>query len=530
MKDILYGQEIREKMLSGICAAADAVKATLGPRGRNVMIMEDSGRPQAVKNGAVALRFVELEDPYENMGVQMIKEAALKMEELAGDGTASSVVLADSILRECIKNITAGANSMELRKGIQGAVQLSCAAIRKLSLPVKSAQDICSVAAVSSESLAAGKMIAEAMEKIGPEGNISVEETTDMETTLEVAEGMQYEKGYLNVEMLKDPGSGKEELDYPFILVTDSVISNTEDILPVLEQIRSAGYPLLIISENVAAGALSLLVMNKRRGIIDAVAVHPPAYGDGRLQRMEDICIFTGGVFISERLGHSLKNVSLEMLGRAEKVLISKNNTQIINGQGNPAQIRKHLAGLRHSIETEDYDFKKKRMEERLAKFTGGTARIRVGAPTETEMKERKYRLEGAVKSAKAALEGGVVPGGGSIYLEILPAVRSYVSKLEGDRKTGASIILHALETPIRQIVWNGGQDPAVTIDKVKRLPRGFGYDIINNEYVDMRKAGILDSARAAELSLKCAASAAAILITVESGVLKGKKEGNRAE
>ncbi|MDO4340042.1 MAG: chaperonin GroEL [Eubacteriales bacterium] len=521
MNNILYGQDIREKVLSGITVAADAVKVTLGPGGRSAIIMEAPGRPLVVKKGSVVLQAVKTEDIYEDMGIRLIREAASKMEELVGDGTAVSVTLADFILRECIKNIVAGADVIELKKGIQGAVQLSCAAIRKLAVPVRNENDIRCVAAVAAGSASAGEMVAEAMAKVGPEGTISVEETADLETTLEIAEGMQYEKGYLSVEMLTDPGSLQEELEHPFILVTDAVISGAEELVPLLEQLRAAGRPLLIISENIAAEVRSFLILNKKRGIVNTVAAYPPAYGDGRLQRMEDICVFTGGTFITERLGYRLRDVKIDMLGKAEKVVISKNKTVMINGSGNASDIRKHLAGLRHSIETESYDFKRERLQERLAKFTGRTARIRVGAPTETEMKEEKYRLESAVKAAKAALEKGIVPGGGTVYLKILPAIRAYVDRLEGDRKTGASIIAKTLEVPLRQIAGNNGQDPVAAADTVKGLPGGFGYDAVKDEYVDMMSAGILDPAISSELALKCAASAAVSLMTTEAAVIK---------
>ncbi len=516
--DILYGQDIREKMLLGINTVSNAIKMTIGPKGRAVLLTQKSGRPLIIKDGAAAVRSIEMENPYENMGVQIIKEAATKVSDSVGDGVAVAILLANTILQEGAKNIAAGANAIELRKGIQGAVQLSCAAIRKLAWPAEDLEDIRCISAISAQDELAGELVFRAMKQIGTDGVISVEETPNTETTLEITEGMQYEKGYLNGEMLKDQGSMHEEMDDPYIFVTDYEISNAQDILPLLEQIRIAGRPLLIIAEKITGSALSALILNKKKGIVNVVAVHPPAYGDGRRERMEDICIFTGGSFITEQLGYNLKDTRMEMLGMAEKVIISKNSTAIINGKGDPTDICVHLNSLRHRINTEDYDFKRGRLEERLARFTGGTAVIKAGAPTESEMKALKYRLENAVRAAKAAMEEGIVPGGGSIYLDILPAVQAYAASLDGTQKTGASIVLKALEAPTRQIAANGGKNPSVVVGRIKELNRYFGYDVQRDSYVDMMKAGIVDSAKAARLALQCASSAASALLTAEAG------------
>lgn len=518
-RDILYGQDIREKMLSGINIVSDAVKMTIGPKGRAALLMQDAEMPLIVRDGAAVVRLVRLEDPYEDMGVQIIKEAAAMINDQVGDHVAVTVLLANTILQEGAKDIAAGANAIELRKGIQGAVQLSCAAVRRIARPVRSLEDIRCVSAISAGDAFVGGLVSQAMEQIGPEGTISVEETPNTETTLEITTGMQYEKGYLNGKILKDPESMHEELDDPYILVTDDEISDARDILPILEQVRAAGRPLLIIAEKITGSALSVLIINKRKGIVDVVAVHPPAYGDGRRERMEDICIFTGGSFITEQLGHDLKDTELGMLGTAEKVIISKNSTAIINGKGDPMEIRAHLDSLRHLIDTEDYDLKKSRFKERLAKFTGGTAVIKVGAPTEPEMKELKYRLKNAVQSAKAAQKEGIVPGGGSIYLDILPAVQAYVKSLDGDRQIGASIVLRALEAPVRQIAINGGEDPSMVVSRIKGKKRDLGYDVQRTRYVDMVEAGIVDPAKAVRLALQCASSAASTLLTAEAGV-----------
>ncbi len=521
---ILYGQASRERILAGIEQTAQAVRTAFGPTGRNALIGRASGPPAMVGSGARIAEAVEPEDRYERIGARIMKETAAVLREQAGDGTTAAMLLTAGILKEELKNIAAGANAVELRKGIQGSVQLSCAAIRKLSRPVQGPEDIRKAAAVSSGSESAGELIARAFGRVGAEGVITVEETPNMETSLEITEGMQYEKGYLNIELIRDQEARAEELENPYILVTDHEISNVQEILPLLEQVRAKGRPLLVIAENVTAGALSALILNKKKGIVNAVAVHPPAYGDGRQQQMADICVFTGGTWISGQMGLALKETTLDMLGTAEKVTVSKNHTAIVNGGGDPAGVQAHLAMLRRMIQTESYEFKKQKLQERLARFTGGAAVIRVGAPTDTEMKESKERIEQAVQTAKAALQEGVVPGGGTIYLDIFPAVRAYVDSLEGDRKTGAAIVLKALEIPVRQIAENAGAEPSVAAAKVKALKRGYGYDARMDTYTDMMEAGIVDPARAARLALQCAASAASTLMTAEAGVTAAPK------
>ncbi len=516
---ILYGQESRERILAGIEKTADAVRMTFGPKGRNVLIGQASGLPSMVGSGTQVAEAIEPEDRYERIGARIMKEAAAPLREQAGDGTTAAMLFTAGILKKALKNIAAGANAVELRKGIQGSVQLSCAAIRKLSRPVQGPEDIRKVAAVSSGSESAGELTAKAFGRIGAEGVITVEESPNLETSLEITEGMQYEKGYLNLELIQDQKTRSEELKNPYILVTDYEISNVQDILPLLEQIHAKGRPLLVIAENVTAGALSALILNKKKGVVNAVAVHPPAYGDGRQQQMEDICIFTGGTWISRQIGLTLRETTLDMLGTAEKVTVSKNHTAIVNGGGDPADVQAHLAMLRRMIQTESYDFKNQKLRERLARFTGGTAVIRVGAPTDTEMKEFKGRMEQAVQAAKAALQEGVVPGGGTTYLDIVPAVRAYADSLDGDQKTGASIVLKALEMPLRQIAENAGLEPSVVAAKVKALKRGGGYDVRGDTYTDMMKAGIVDPAKVTRLALQCAASAAAALMTAEAGV-----------
>lgn len=527
VQKILYGQEAREKLISGVQMVSDAVKVTLGPKGRTVLLGQKSGSGLIVKDCAALMNAMDLEDPHESIGVRIIKEMAEAVHDSAGDGCATAVVLANAILQEGLKNIAAGANAMELRKGIQGAVQLSCAAVKKVARPVEGLADIRHISSVSAGNEEAGELVGRIVEEIGTEGILSVEETPYTETTMEITRGMQYEKGYLNVEFLKDPGSMRQELEHPCILVTDYEISGAQELLPLLEQVHVVSRPLLIIAESITGSALSMLLLNKKQGVVDVVGVHPPAYGDGRRDRMEDICVFTGGVFVSERMGYRLQDVKLEMLGTAERVIVSKNNTAIINGNGDPEAIRMHLAGLRRFIETEDYGFKKDRLKERLAKFSSGTAVIRVGAPTEPETKELKYRMENAVQAVKAAVEEGIVPGGGTVYLDILPAVRAYAATLEGDRRAGAFIVLRALEAPARQIAENGGKDPSVVTAQIKGQKRGWGYDVQEDTFVDMLEKGIVDSAKAARLALQCAASAASTLLTAEAG-LAGEAENKQ--
>lgn len=517
--DILYGPEIRKALMAGADAVGDTARVTLGPRGRNVVLAQGNGTPIIVNDGAVIAKTIELEGRFENMGASVVKQAASRVEELAGDGTTTSIVLARQILAQGLKNIAAGANPMELRKGLQGASQLACAAIKKLSRPVKTAEDIRQVASLSAGDEELGSLVAEAIERSGPEGVITVEESPELKSRLVVTEGMQYEKGWLHPVFQRNPEQHTEELDKPYLLVTDREITSSLDILPLLEAVRQEGRPLLIIAESVTGEALSTLLANNMQGVLRVAAVHPPLYGDGRVSFMEDICLFTGGTFFSERLGNSLHNAVPAMLGQADKVTIGKNFTAIVNGNGDKTAIAAHLISLRTQIAQEGYGFKRDRLKDRLARFSSGISVLQAGAHTETAKKETKYRLEDALQAAQAAVAEGIVPGGGTTYLDILPAIRAYAASLTGDRKTGASIMLRTLEEPVRQIAENAGRDGSQIVELVKAAGRGIGYNAAKDTLESMELSGVMDPVKVVCLALQCAVSAAVTLLTAEAGL-----------
>lgn len=518
-KTILFGEEARRAMQRGVDTLADTVKVTLGPKGRNVVLDKKFGSPLITNDGVTIAREIELEDAFENMGAQLVKEVATKTNDVAGDGTTTATVLAQAIIREGLKNVTAGANPMLIRNGIRMAVDKAVEEIKKYSKPINGKEDISRVAAVSAADEEIGQLIADAMEKVGNEGVITVEESRTMGTELDVVEGMQFDRGYLSPYMVTDPDKMEAILDDAYILITDKKISNLQEILPVLEQIVQQGKKLLIIAEDIEGEALATLVVNKLRGTFTCVAVKAPGFGDRRKEMLEDIAILTGGVVISEELGYDLKEATVEMLGRAESVKISKENTTIVNGKGNKENIAQRVNQIKIQMEETTSEFDKEKLNERLAKLAGGVAVIKVGAATETELKERKLRIEDALAATKAAVEEGIIAGGGTAYANAIPEVEKLTSDVD-DIQVGINIVKKALEEPLRQIVINAGYEGSVIIEKVKGTGAEMGYDALRGEYVDMIKAGIVDPTKVARTALQNAASVAATFLTTESAVV----------
>ncbi|WP_454055589.1 chaperonin GroEL [Clostridium sp. Marseille-Q7071] len=518
-KTILFGEEARRAMQRGVDTLADTVKVTLGPKGRNVVLDKKFGSPLITNDGVTIAREIELEDAFENMGAQLVKEVATKTNDVAGDGTTTATVLAQAIIREGLKNVTAGANPMLIRNGIRMAVDKAVEEIKKYSKPINGKEDISRVAAVSAADEEIGQLIADAMEKVGNEGVITVEESRTMGTELDVVEGMQFDRGYLSPYMVTDPDKMEAILDDAYILITDKKISNLQEILPVLEQIVQQGKKLLIIAEDIEGEALATLVVNKLRGTFTCVAVKAPGFGDRRKEMLEDIAILTGGVVISEELGYDLKEATVEMLGRAESVKISKENTTIVNGKGNKENIAQRVNQIKIQMEETTSDFDKEKLNERLAKLAGGVAVIKVGAATETELKERKLRIEDALAATKAAVEEGIIAGGGTAYANAIPEVEKLTSDID-DIQVGINIVKKALEEPLRQIVINAGYEGSVIIEKVKGTGAEMGYDALRGEFVDMIKAGIVDPTKVARTALQNAASVAATFLTTESAVV----------
>ncbi|MDD4377837.1 MAG: chaperonin GroEL [Eubacteriales bacterium] len=525
-KDLYYGEDARRKLQAGVDKLADTVKITLGPKGRNVLINKSFGSPLITNDGVTIAREIELEDSVENMGAQLVKEVATKTNDIAGDGTTTATLLAQIIIKEGFKNVAAGANPMVLRKGIQGAVETAVEKIKELSKKVETKESIAQVAAVSAADDTIGGLIAEAMEKVGKDGVITVEESKSLGTTLDVVEGMQFDRGYLSAYMVSDTEKMEAVLENPYILLTDKKISNIADLVPLLEQIMKQGRRLLIVAEDVEGEALATLVVNKLRGTIDVVAVKAPGFGDRRKAMMEDIAILTGGTVISEEVGYSLQEATLDMLGQAGTVKVNKDNTVIVNGMGEQEDIKARIASIRKQIEETDSEFDQEKLQERLAKLAGGVAVIKVGAATETELKERKLRIEDALNATKAAVEEGIVAGGGVALACTIPAVAKYVDGLEGDEKTGGKIIMRALEEPVRQIAENAGFEGSVVIAEVKAREVGVGFNASTEEYVDMIGAGIVDPAKVTRSALQNAASASAMLLTTEAGIVDIKEEG----
>ncbi|EKY28794.1 chaperonin GroEL [Clostridium celatum] len=518
-KMIQFGEEARRAMQVGVDKLADTVKVTLGPKGRNVVLDKKFGSPLITNDGVSIAREIELEDPYENMGAQLVKEVATKTNDVAGDGTTTATLLAQAIIREGLKNVTAGANPMLLRNGIRKAVETAVNEILQISKPVSGKEDIARVAAISAADDEIGKLISDAMEKVGNEGVITVEESKSMGTELDVVEGMQFDRGYISPYMVTDTEKMEAILDNPLILITDKKISNIQEILPVLEQIVQSGKKLLIIAEDIEGEAMATLVVNKLRGTFNCVAVKAPGFGDRRKEMLQDIAILTGGQVISEELGRDLKETTLDMLGQAESVKISKENTTIVNGRGDSSAIKDRVNQIKIQIEETTSEFDKEKLQERLAKLAGGVAVIKVGAATETELKERKLRIEDALAATKAAVEEGIVPGGGTAYVNVINKVAELKSEV-ADTQVGINIIVRALEEPMRQIATNAGVEGSVIIERVKNSEVGMGYDALHDEYVNMLKAGIVDPTKVTRSALQNAASVASTFLTTEAAVV----------
>ena len=518
-KTILFSEEARRAMQRGVDTLANTVKVTLGPKGRNVVLNKKFGAPLITNDGVTIAREIELEDAFENMGAQLVKEVATKTNDVAGDGTTTATVLAQAIIREGLKNVTAGANPMLIRSGIRTAVDKAVEEIKKYSKPVSGKEDIARVAAISAADEEIGQLIADAMEKVGNEGVITVEESKTMGTELDVVEGMQFDRGYLSPYMVTDTDKMEAVLDDAYILITDKKITNLQEILPVLEQIVQQGKRLLIIAEDIEGEALATLVVNKLRGTFTCVAVKAPGFGDRRKEMLQDIAILTGGTVISEELGYDLKEATVEMLGRAESVKISKENTTIVNGKGNKEEIAKRVHQIKVQIEETTSEFDKEKLTERLAKLAGGVAVIKVGAATETELKERKLRIEDALAATKAAVEEGIIAGGGTAYVDIIPELEKLTSDID-DVQVGINIIRKSLEEPLKQIVANAGGEGAVVIEKVKTSAPEIGFDALRGQFVDMIKSGIVDPTKVTRSALQNAASVASTFLTTEAAVV----------
>ncbi|MGN0346986.1 MAG: chaperonin GroEL [Lachnospiraceae bacterium] len=524
-KEIKYGAEARAALEAGVNQLANTVRVTIGPKGRNVVLDKSFGAPLITNDGVTIAKEIELEDAFENMGAQLVKEVATKTNDVAGDGTTTATVLAQAMINEGMKNLAAGANPIILRKGMKKATDIAVESIAAQSKKVNGTQQIAKVAAISAGDEEVGNMVAEAMEKVSKDGVITIEESKTMKTELDVVEGMEFDRGYISAYMATDMEKMEAILDEPYILITDKKISNIQEILPILEQIVQSGARLLIIAEDVEGEALTTLIVNKLRGTFNVVAVKAPGYGDRRKAMLQDIAILTGGQVISEELGLDLKDTTLDMLGRAKSVKVQKENTVIVDGAGDKADIDARVSQIKQQIEATTSDFDKEKLQERLAKLSGGVAVIRVGAATETEMKEAKLRMEDALAATKAAVEEGVVSGGGSAYIHASKEVAKLVETLDGDIKTGAKIVLKALEAPLFHITANAGLEGSVIINKVRESEVGTGFDALNETYVDMIEAGILDPAKVTRSALQNATSVASTLLTTESVVANIKEE-----
>ncbi|MDK2866801.1 MAG: chaperonin GroEL [Clostridiales bacterium] len=524
-KEIMFSEDVRKKLEAGVDKLANTVKVTLGPKGRNVILDKKFGSPLITNDGVTIAREIELEDAYENMGAQLVKEVATKTNDVAGDGTTTATLLAQAIIREGVKNVTAGANPMILKIGIEKAVSAAVDVLKSESVLIENKKDIADVASISAADRAIGELISEAMEKVGKDGVITVEESKTFGTQLEVVEGMQFDRGYVSHYMVTDPEKMEAVLEDPFILITDKKISNIQEILPVLEKIVQSGGKLLIIAEDIEGEALTTLVVNKLRGTFECIAVKAPGFGDRRKAMLQDIAILTGGVVISDELGYDLKSAEMHMLGRAKSVKIDKDNTTIINGAGEKAQIDERVRQIKMQIEDTTSDFDREKLQERLAKLSGGVAVIQVGAATEVEMKEKKLRIEDALNATRAAVEEGIVPGGGTALVGAIAKVLEIVEGLEGDEKTGASIIARALEEPVRQIAINAGLEGSVVVEKLKNSEYGMGFDALKGTYVNMIQAGIVDPTKVTRSALQNAASISAMFLTTEAAVVDVKTD-----
>ncbi|WP_313638398.1 chaperonin GroEL [Paenibacillus sp. FSL K6-0276] len=521
-KEIKFSEEARRSMLRGVDALANAVKVTLGPKGRNVVLEKKFGSPLITNDGVTIAKEIELEDAFENMGAQLVKEVATKTNDVAGDGTTTATVLAQAMIREGLKNVTAGANPMVIRKGIDKAVRAAVEELKKIAKPIEDSQAIAQVAAISAADEEVGQLIAEAMEKVGKDGVITVEESRGFATELEVVEGMQFDRGYISPYMITDTDKMEAVLENPYILITDKKISSTQEILPLLEKIVQQARPLVIIAEDIEGEAQAMLIVNKLRGTFNAVAVKAPGFGDRREAMLQDIAALTGGQVITEKLGLDLKSTSIEQLGNARQVRVTKENTTIVDGSGDKADINARVSQIRAQLEETTSEFDKEKLQERLAKLAGGVAVVKVGAATETELKERKLRIEDALNATRAAVEEGIVSGGGTALVNVYNAVAAV--DVTGDEKTGVNIVLRALEEPVRTIAANAGQEGSVIVDRLKKEAIGIGYNAATGEWVNMFEAGIVDPAKVTRSALQNAASVAAMFLTTEA-VIADKPE-----
>lgn len=518
-KEVQYGLDARKALEAGVNKLADAVKVTIGPKGRNVILEKSYGAPLITNDGVSIAKEIELEDKFENMGAQLVREVATKTNDVAGDGTTTATVLAQAMITAGMKNIAAGANPIILRKGMKAATEVAVEAIQKMSRKVTGKDQIAKVASISAANEEVGQLVSDAMEKVTSDGVITIEESKTMKTELDLVEGMQFDRGYVSAYMATDMDKMEANLDNPYILITDKKISNIQDILPVLEQIVQAGATLLIIAEDIEGEALTTLIVNKLRGTFNVVGVKAPGYGDRRKEMLVDIATLTGGQVISSDLGNELKDATIEMLGRAKSVKVKRDETIIVDGEGSAEDIKSRVAQIKQQIEETTSDFDREKLQERLAKLSGGVAVIRVGAATETEMKESKLRMEDALAATKAAVEEGIISGGGSAYIHASKEVLKLADTLEGDEKTGALIVLKALEAPLFQIATNAGLEGAVIVNKVKNSEVGIGYDVLKDDYIDMIEAGILDPAKVTRSALQNATSVASTLLTTEAAV-----------
>lgn len=528
-KDIIFGEEARKKLLDGVDKLANTVKVTLGPKGRNVVLDKNFGTPLITNDGVTIAKEIELEDRYENMGAQIVKEVSEKTNDVAGDGTTTATVLAQKMIKEGVKNVAAGSDPMAIKRGMDKTTQKAVEILKKKSVPVSGRDDIARVASISADNEEVGKLIADAMEKVTTNGVITIEESKTSSTELNVVEGMQFDKGYVSPYMVTDTEKMTADMDSPYILITDKKISNIQEILPLLEELMKASGKLVIICDDIEGEALSTLVLNKLRGVLNVVAVKAPGYGDKRKEMLQDIAILTGGEVITSDVGLELKDVTINQLGKAKQIKISKDETIIVGGDGDKQLIADRVGQLRAQIKDEKSEYEKESLEKRLAKLAGGVAVIGVGAATEVEMKDRKLRIEDALSATRAAVEEGILPGGGTAYINVIPELKDTIKELTGDERVGAEIIVKALQEPLKQIVYNAGLEPAVVLDKVSNEAEGIGFDAKNEKYVDMKKAGIVDPTKVSRSALQNAESIASMILTTESIVanIPEKKDCN---
>ena len=524
-KEIKYGEDARKALLNGVNKLADTVKVTIGPKGRNVVLDKSFGAPLVTNDGVTIAKEIELEDPYENMGAQLVKEVATKTNDVAGDGTTTATVLAQAIMKEGVKNVAAGGDPMAIKRGMDKAVDRAVQELAKISSPLNGKEDIARVASISANNLEIGCLIADAMEKVSKDGVITIEESKTSNTELNVVEGMQFDKGYISPYMVTDTDKMEAVIDNPYILITDKKISNIQEILPLLESLMQQSGKLVIIADDIEGEALSTLILNKLRGVLNVVAVKAPGYGDRRKEMLEDIAILTGGEVITSDLGLELKDTTIDQLGRARQIKVQKESTIIVDGSGDKDAISARVKQIRTAIENTQSEYDKEKLQERLAKLAGGVAVIGVGAATEVEMKEKKLRIEDALSATKAAVEEGIVAGGGTAYINIIPKVEELLKEVKDDEKIGVKIILKALEEPVKQIAANAGLEWAVILENVKKSSPGFGFDAKNEEYVDMKKVGIVDPTKVTRSAIQNAESIASMILTTEATVTNKKEE-----